>query len=263
MSLRTEFEKLYDRETGGWFVPPHLRNRFDPACVERWRDEHPVNYAPVELEVGQLYHSLAKLLRPTLILETGTHFGYSSYCIADALQENGDGGVLYTVDLESEHHLFRQTEHEERVVFVHGNSLDVDMGVFVGRDPRRGPAGMPIFDMLVLDADHRYGGLIFEVNRYAPHLRVGGLMVLHDAMFFDGIGLVVQQLARTGFFDILTVPTPRRHGIVGGRCPGLTITTKRAAFSEDFLDPDPALLDVEVCLPGRTVFDPPLIGIGA
>ena len=262
MSIRAEFEKLYDPKTGGWFIPAHLEQPFDPTCVDRWREEFPANYAPVELEVGQFYYSLTKLLRPTLLLETGTHFGYSSHCIADALQENGDGGVLYTVDLVKENHLFRQTEHEDRVVFMHGNSLDIDMGSFVGRDPRRGPAGMPIFDMLVLDADHRYGGLIGEVNRYAPHLRVGGVMLLHDSMYFDGIGLVVRQLAETGFFDIVTLPTPRRHGIAAGRCPGLTIATKRGAFSENFLTPNPTLLDVEVCLPGRTEQDLPLIGVG-
>ncbi|HYG86049.1 MAG TPA: class I SAM-dependent methyltransferase [Azospirillum sp.] len=262
MSIRTEFEKLYDRTTGGWFLPPHLRHPFNPSCIDHWREEYPPNYAPVELEVGHFYYVMTKLLRPKLVLETGTHFGYSSYCIADALQENGEDGVLYTIDLVKEHHVFQGTEHKDRVVFINGHSMEVDMGVFVGRDPRRGPAGMPIFDMLVLDADHSYSGIIGEVNRFSPHLRVGGVMLLHDSMYFDGIGLVVQQLARTGYFDIVTLPTPRRHGVAGGRCPGVTIATKKAAFQEDFLDPDPMLLDVSVCLPGRTVLDPPLIGVG-
>ena len=147
-------------------------------------------------------------------------------------------------------------------MFVNGNSLEVELSQFVGPDSRRGPGGMPIFDMLVLDADHRYGGIIGEVNRLSPHLRLGGVMLLHDSMYFDGVGLVVRQLARSGCFDVVTLPTPRRHGLAEGRCPGLTIATKTAPFGEDHLETDPTLLDVEVSLPGRTERDPPLVGVG-
>ena len=262
MSVRTEFEKLYDPGTGGWFVPAHLRHPFDSSCIEPWRAKYPLNYAPVEMEVGQFYYSLVKILRPKLILETGTHFGYSSHCIADALKENDEDGILYTIDLTKEFHIFKGTEHEERIIFINDNSLEVDISIFSEKSRTLSPGGKPIFDMLILDADHKYGAIIGEIIRYSPHLRVGGVMLLHDSMYFDGIGIAVQQIAKTGFFDIVNLQTPRRHGIPNGRCPGLTIATKKIPFPEDFLTPDFLYMDVGDCLPGRTTLDSPIIGIG-
>lgn len=248
------FERLYDPRTGGWHMPEWFDAPFRPEQVMEWRQEKPLWYSPVEREVGHLYRSLTAMLRPKAVLETGTNAGYSACCIARGLQDAGGEGRLVTLDLKETPQLFRGTEIEHLIAFVRCNSLEVDIRTLL-----EAAGGVRRFDMLVLDSDHRYGTLIGEINRFAPLLTVGGTMVMHDTFVYDGLALVVRELTASGAFEVVNLPTPRTHGNPNGRCPGVTIARKRIEVPAGFLRPNPALMDVETNLPGRTSDDPPII----
>jgi len=61
--------------------------------------------------------------------------------------------------------------------------------------------------------------------RYERLLKTGGMIVLHDTIFYDCLAPVVMQLSECPRFEVITLPSPRKHGH-GTRCPGVIIATK-------------------------------------
>lgn len=246
-TLLDEFEELYDLPSGLWRLPSQITEPLTPELIAKWKQECDLMPSPVEREVGRFYRSLIHLLQPACVLETGTNFGYSAWCLGTALSEIGGDRALYTVDLWDCHHVFQGSPAEPFIHFIQGSSLEVDLDLLPGS-----------FDMLALDSDHRYDTIMGELNRFAPLLAVGGTAILHDTLYFDGVGLAVKALMQSGAFDVVTLPTPRHHG-TGIRPPGVTIARKMAEVAPGFLPFDETLSDVEVCLGNRTDRDAPVL----
>lgn len=242
------FENLYDPATGLWHAPGWLVEKFDPKRVDEYR-QLKAHAAPVEREVADLYRSIVAMTKPHRILETGTNLGYSAYVLASGLLKLGGQRQIFTIDTREGEALFKNTEVDQIITFIKGSSLEFDLSA-LGSEP---------FDMLVLDSDHSYGTISGEVNRFAPLLRTGGLMLFHDTMFFDGIALVVRQLMNSPAFEVLNLPTPR-HSEILPRCPGLTIARKIAEIEEDIIDrSDPDVLKIALNAPGRNNLSNPLV----
>jgi predicted O-methyltransferase YrrM len=188
----------------------------------------------VEREVGQFLTALVQMVRPRRVLETGTNKGYATCCIArglamlDALEGAGSSRAareVVTIDAVRHDHLWTGTALEKHIHFVEGKSHEVTDQV-TGQ-----------FDMLFLDSEHGYLTVVWELRAYEPRLRVGGLVVAHDALYYDGVGFALAQLRDSGRFDSLTFDTPR-HTLDHPRpeageaspyrSPGLFIARKRA-----------------------------------
>jgi predicted O-methyltransferase YrrM len=209
------FDLLYDSHTGGWRFPGWLADLFEPYLVEEWIKKYQPHYAPVEREVAHFYKSIIQLVRPKVIIETGTNSGYSTSWISAALRSYCSDGIVYTIDIESSEHLFKGTELEKNIKFIKGSSLEVPLDEKI------------IADMLVLDSDHSYDTIMAEILRFEPILKVGGFMLLHDSIYYDGVAHAVYELMKSTRFEVITLPTPRTHGC-GTRSPGLTIVRKCA-----------------------------------
>ncbi len=84
------------------------------------------------------------------------------------------------------------------------------------------------FDMLVLDSDHHYDTIMVELVLYEPLLTAGGTILLHDSLYYDGVGAAVAQLLANPRFQGVTLDSPRRHEAARReqRCPGVTIVRK-------------------------------------
>lgn len=156
---------------------------------------------------------MVQLFRPEVIIETGTNVGYSTARLAHGLQSYSKTGMIYTFDIGDACHLFEGTELPQNISFILGSSLDADFDESI------------VADMLVLDSDHSYDTIIKEILRFEPQLKVGGLMLLHDSIYFDGVAHAAIELMRSPRFEVVTLPTPRTHGM-GTRPPGLTIVRK-------------------------------------
>ncbi len=193
------FESRYNPETGGY--RPRLGGKED--------------YGSVEVEVGRLWYSLVMLLRPRYVLETGTYFGYSTCMIAAALRDLGDERHVTTIDPEERDHLWRGTRLAPLIRWINMMSQDAAADL----------AGSK-FDLLVLDSDHHYNTIIAELMLFEPMLRRGGSILMHDTLFFDGVGAAVKQLEANPRFEVVTLPSPRTHGDPKGRKPGVTIVRK-------------------------------------
>ena len=216
------FEARYDPFTGGWYPYAPLVSAGDP-----W-----LPYEAVEREVGHLYTAFVKILQPRAVLETGCARGYSTTCIAYGLQKLGMGGHIWTIDPRTPPHLFANTDLESYVTFIPKRSQDAY------EDLRH-----LAFDLLVIDSDHHYDTCFWEVCHFSQLLKPNGVILMHDSIFFDGVGHVVRQLAANPRFEVITLPTPRTEGNPGSKRPGLSIVRKICdgspplEFDSQYVDP--------------------------
>jgi predicted O-methyltransferase YrrM len=193
-----EFERLYDERYGGY--------RDNPA------DNDFITYASVEVEVGRFYYSFVNLVGANFILETGTNVGYSTAMLAAALKRRSPNGKIYTMDITKYNYLFERTDLDNIEIIVE-NSLEYVL------------EGNILFDILVLDSDHSYFTIINELIKYEKQLRVGGYILMHDSLYFDGVGMAVEQLMTNPRFEVITLESPRTHGMAT-RSPGVSVIKK-------------------------------------
>jgi predicted O-methyltransferase YrrM len=178
-----------------------------------------LSYGPVELEVGRLWYSLTMLARPRVVVETGTYAGYSASCIASALKLLGGSRRLYSIDPAPLKQIWSGSSVAN---FIEQIPLTSQEAVALIRDRLNGEA----IDLLLLDSDHTYDTIHAEFVLYEPMVRRGGMILLHDTIYFDGVGHLVNQVKECNRFEVLTLESPSHHDPPTLRCPGITLIRK-------------------------------------
>lgn len=128
------------------------------------------NGGSVEIEVAEFLHGFVRMVKPDVILETGTHKGVSAVYMGAALKENGRG-TLITLEFDPVHAadakaLLKNCQLDSYVSVLTTSSL----GSF-------GEAGMA-FDFIFLDTEPQIR--FEELLRFYPQLNPGGYVVIHD-----------------------------------------------------------------------------------
>lgn len=144
----------------------------------------------VHPEEAAILYGLVRVLRPKLVLETGTFEGYSTTELARALSANG-GGRLETVDIANSSG-FRVPEDFRHVVTFRRGIPSVEMvGILA-----QGKEGI---DFFFHDSLHTYLNTLGELIAFAPCFNPGCVVVCHDAKmdFKDefGVGRGVRDFA--------------------------------------------------------------------
>jgi predicted O-methyltransferase YrrM len=141
--------------------------------------------ASIEVETGNLLHGLVRRNKPLCVVQTGTHWGFSSAWIACALEENHRDYPhfgkprLYTWDGNDYEGradaLLHQLGVREYVELIIGDSR-------TNEEPHRGidSATLPPIDFMFLDADHGTDAVMEEWERFSPQLAPGALVGFHD-----------------------------------------------------------------------------------
>lgn len=149
-----------------------------------------------ETEVHSFLKALTVMLKPGLILETGTYEGDGTIAFAEGVVQNGFGQV---VSIECNVDLARTARHKLSsypVVVVACNSLEY----------------IPIapIDLLFLDSKRTLRRE--EFLRFRPFLHNKSVIIWHDSSYrpqnhavFDA----VNELYEAGVIDRLLLPTPR------------------------------------------------------
>jgi predicted O-methyltransferase YrrM len=130
----------------------------------------------------RLLYYLTAFLKPSSVLEIGTHIGASTVHFAAALRDHTNNGTLTTVDIvdvNAEHgpwrtlgaakpsDLVRTIGMGDRVRFVVAPALDL-----LAAEKR--------FDLILLDGDHAADAVYREVPAALRCINPGGVIVLHD-----------------------------------------------------------------------------------
>jgi caffeoyl-CoA O-methyltransferase len=122
---------------------------------------------------GRVLSIISKLIRPTTILELGTFTGYSTLCLAEGLQSNGE---LHTIDINEElvdfqRKYFDKSDYGKHIFQHTGSALDIIPKLDMS------------FDLVFIDADKpnyvNYFHLVID------KLNPGGI-ILSDNVLWHG-----------------------------------------------------------------------------
>ena len=156
--------------------PPRREGNLDGHIRPEDRGWSMVDGNSMEIEGAELLWATVRYIKPLVVVETGTYFGFAAACIALALQQNGLGH-LWSVEIDADN-VVKATDCLQRadvmspglqacVTVVHGDSLS---NVVVQQLPA------PI-DLLLIDGGDREG----EYWKYLERLSLTGLALFHDA----------------------------------------------------------------------------------
>ena len=125
------------------------------------------------------------------IIEVGSYLCYSSAIMASAFQDNTRR--LYAIDLfdrargwsngKSDDWIFRkfsQREFAENFIADCGVADRIELIQGASHDFAQGFARLDPVDMVFVDGDHTHAGCAADLADYAPYIRSGGYLAVHD-----------------------------------------------------------------------------------
>jgi predicted O-methyltransferase YrrM len=150
------------------------------ALMERYKTvELPYAAAfAVEESSAFLMYALVRLLRPTIVLETGVANGHSSTLILNALTENGDG-ELHSIDLSDNVGKLIVDGRRWHLHLLDSSNLKKTFAAVVGALPR--------IDLMVHDSDHSYQWMRHELETVFPRMSSGGVLACDDVNICYGM----------------------------------------------------------------------------
>lgn len=136
------------------------------------REKHPDDLARQEI--------LIEKVRPTLVVETGYHWGYGARWWAERVPHvitvERDAQMIY--DAEIDYYAFGPVP--ENVTLLAGDSLRRYDDTIVGAAPVLADGG-PI--LVILDSDHGRGHVLAELERYGQLVTPGSYIVAEDGIY--------------------------------------------------------------------------------
>ena len=188
---------------------------------------HPISIYP---EVGEIIYSLARNIKPKTVIEIGSFIGYSTICLAQAIEDNQeDNGMVYAIDnflphinnpnlpidienpLELAEANVKKAGLEHRIEFIKGFSSEVAQDLLSSIDT---------IDLLMIDGDHTYKGALEDYNNYHSNVRKGGIIIFHDIFprrcGWWGPRIILDTLKRSVFkpnYEIFEFDTPEGYGL--------------------------------------------------
>ena len=172
------------------YVPPLYASLAEEewAVMEGWFAETGAEARIAEINVPamSLVSGLVGGSGVTRIVQLGHYYGYSALLLGFLLRTMAPDPprpLLRTVDLDPAASAFTArwigaAGLERHVEVVTGDSADPQ-----GPQEAERALGGPL-ELLLVDSSHAYGHTLAELDLWAPHVPVGGLVALHDAAPF-------------------------------------------------------------------------------
>jgi cephalosporin hydroxylase len=122
---------------------------------------------------------LFQKLRPTAVIETGTHFGGSAIYYADMLRLFQIPSQVITIDFNPKWNI----EPESRgIASLVGYSTDAKIVEQVRQMVQIRQQRVPGHVIAILDADHSRDGVLAELRAIAPMVTVGSYVIVEDTI---------------------------------------------------------------------------------
>jgi len=128
-------------------------------------------------------NDLIAALRPSLLVELGTHYGESYFGMCQAVQENGVSCKCYAVDTwQGDPH----AGYDDESVFVEVDAYNqrhyrpFSTLLRTTFDDAKKNFGDGTVDLLHIDGLHTYDAIRHDFDNWFPKVRPGGVVLLHD-----------------------------------------------------------------------------------
>lgn len=162
-------------------------------------------------EEKALLHRLARgLPRGAVVVEIGSYLGASSCLLAAGIR--GRGGLLYCIDTWTNDAMSEGARDTWEAFRRNTAPFGAAVRPLRGRSAElagKVAAEAPRVDLLFIDADHTYAACRSDWERYVPLLRPGGVVVLHDTGWSDGVRRVATEQAARGARTVAELPNMR------------------------------------------------------
>ena len=163
--------------------PEGLRPEYESyraALMERYKTVDLTHPAAFAIDEGSsfLLYSLVRLLRPTVVLETGVANGHSSALILNALRENGCGD-LHSVDVSDNVGGLVMDKRQWHLHILDSSRLKKSFASIVGQ--------LPPIDLMIHDSDHSYRWMKYELETALPRMSPRGILACDDANICYGM----------------------------------------------------------------------------
>lgn len=126
------------------------------------------NDAGVECEVGEFLYSMTRVLKPTQVLETGTHWGVGASYIGHALKDNGIGR-LTTLEFLHPNYEIASRRVQKQGIDAHVQVIEADVASLTPSTN---------FQLIFLDTEPQTR--FAELLKFYPYLDEGGYIFIHD-----------------------------------------------------------------------------------
>jgi predicted O-methyltransferase YrrM len=189
--IGTMFASIRTLSLGMRFVPAHVRFQLR-GHGQAWK----IFTHLTKVERLSLYSLGLKQSAGGVLLEVGSYLGASTIFLAAAAKEIGNGAKVHCVDTWENQGMtegFRDTWsdfqentklYKSYIVTHRGNSIEIAQ-TFAGQ-----------INLLFLDGDHSYEGCRLDVENWLPHLKPGGLVIMHDYGWAEGVQKVVHEVIK-------------------------------------------------------------------
>jgi len=130
-----------------------------------------------DIGIRNLLYTLTLSLKPSAVLEIGTHIGHGAVVIGEALRLNGFGR-LYTLEPQKHYqqkatHYIQSARLDEYIEIVDGFSYTREVRQFL---ESKGP-----FELVFVDGSHNYRDVIEELRWLWSIVAENGVVLLHDS----------------------------------------------------------------------------------
>ena len=154
---------------------------YSSAIGGTWKNSYwlgvPIQKNPMDLMV---YQELIFILKPDIIIETGTKVGGSALFFATILDAVGKGEII-TIDINNADKL----PQHNRITYLTGSSTDENIVNFIN------PRVKDKVIMVILDSDHRKEHVLKELEIYSKFVSRGSYLIVEDTIVtgFPVIGM--------------------------------------------------------------------------
>lgn len=172
---------------------------YDPASGCYRNPDGSLDPCHTEIETLETWGGLLRCIKPKVVVETGVYFGLSTCYIAAALRDSKvPGAKVHSIDPWQLEHYWRDSELMPYIDYMPLTSQEAAPRI----------AHLEI-DVLFIDSIHTYDQSSWELMTFEPQVREGGYIIMHDSLYFDGVGRTAKHLYDNPRFEAITIETPR------------------------------------------------------
>ncbi len=141
-------------------------------------------------ELLKLYSLTNSFKKNAIAVEIGSYIGASSLLIAKGLNDNS---ILYCIDTWQNDAMTEGNWDSYKVFLENTKSVKNKITTIRKTSVEAGNNFNKMIDFIFIDGDHSYEGVKKDVDIWFPKLKSGGIVVMHDIGWAEGVNKVIQE----------------------------------------------------------------------